>query len=142
MLAKNIGDNKNAQTRFLQIGLAKGAAPKATGKDKTSVIVELPNDRPGALLEMLEQFAARGVNLSRIESRPIGDQLGRYRFNIDIEGHVEDAAVAEALKGLHRFSPKVIFLGSYPRADKKKSVHQGNNTNAAFAAAERWISKL
>lgn len=142
VLAKNIGDNKNAQTRFLQIGLAKGVAPKATGKDKTSVIVELPSDRPGSLLEMLEQFAARGVNLSRIESRPIGDQLGRYRFNIDIEGHVEDSAVAEALKGLHRFSPKVIFLGSYPRADKKKSVHEGNNANAAFAAAERWISKL
>ena len=142
VLAKNIGDNKNAQTRFLQIGLAKGLAPKATGKDKTSVIVELPTDRPGALLEMLEQFAARGVNLSRIESRPIGDQLGRYRFNIDIEGHVDDSAVAEALKGLHRFSPKVIFLGSYPRADKKKSVHEGNNANAAFAAAERWISKL
>ena len=142
ILAKNIGDNKNAQTRFLQIGLAKGVAPKATGKDKTSVIVELPSDRPGSLLEMLEQFAARGVNLSRIESRPIGDQLGRYRFNIDIEGHVEDSAVAEALKGLHRFSPKVIFLGSYPRADKKKSVHEGNNANAAFAAAERWISKL
>ena len=142
VLAKNIGDNKNAQTRFLQIGLAKGEAPKVTGKDKTSVIVELPSDRPGSLLEMLEQFAARGVNLSRIESRPIGDQLGRYRFNIDIEGHVDDSAVAEALKGLHRFSPKVIFLGSYPRADKKKSVHQGNNANAAFAAAEKWIAKL
>ena len=142
VLAKNIGDNKNAQTRFLQIGLAKGAAPKPTGKDKTSVIVELPTDRPGTLLEMLEQFAVRGVNLSRIESRPIGDQLGRYRFNIDIEGHIEDAAVADALKGLHRFSPKVIFLGSYARADKKKSVHTGNNTNAAFAAAEKWIAKL
>jgi prephenate dehydratase len=142
VLAKNIGDNKNAQTRFLQIGLAKGAAPKSTGKDKTSVIVELPTDRPGTLLEMLEQFAVRGVNLSRIESRPIGDQLGRYRFNIDIEGHIEDAAVADALKGLHRFSPKVIFLGSYARADKKKSVHTGNNTNSAFAAAERWIAKL
>jgi prephenate dehydratase len=141
VLAKNIGDNKNAQTRFLQIGLAN-STPKATGKDKTSVIVELPTDRPGALLEMLEQFAARGVNLSRIESRPIGDQLGRYRFNIDIEGHVEDAAVAESLKGLHRFSPKVIFLGSYARADKKKSVHEGNNTNSAFAAADKWISKL
>ena len=142
VLAKNIGDNKNAQTRFLQIGLAKGPAPKSTGKDKTSVIVELPTDRSGTLLEMLEQFAVRGVNLSRIESRPIGDQLGRYRFNIDIEGHIEDAAVADALKGLHRFSPKVIFLGSYARADKKKSVHIGNNTNAAFAAAEKWIAKL
>jgi len=142
VLAKNIGDNKNAQTRFLQIGLANASPAKATGKDKTSVIVELPTDRPGALLEMLEQFATRGVNLSRIESRPIGDQLGRYRFNIDIEGHVQDAAVAEALKGLHRFSPKVIFLGSYARADKKKSVHEGNNTNVAFAAAEKWIAKL
>ena len=55
---------------------------------------------------------------------------------------MQDAAVAEALKGLHRFSPKVIFLGSYARADKKKSVHEGNNTNVAFAAAEKWISKL
>lgn len=141
VLAKNIGDNKNAQTRFLQIGLAN-STPKATGKDKTSVIVELPNDRPGALLEMLEQFAARGVNLSRIESRPIGDQLGRYRFNIDIQGHVEDHAVAEALRGLHRFSPKVIYLGSYPRADKKKSVHEGNNNNTAFSAAEKWFKSL
>ncbi len=141
VLAKNIGDNKNAQTRFLQIGLAN-STPKATGKDKTSVIVELPTDRPGTLLEMLEQFAVRGVNLSRIESRPIGDQLGRYRFNIDIEGHIDDAPVADALKGLHRFSPKVIFLGSYPRADKKKSVHEGNNTNASFAAAEKWLAKL
>lgn len=141
VLAKNIGDNKNAQTRFLQIGLAN-STPKPTGKDKTSVIVELPTDRPGTLLEMLEQFAVRGVNLSRIESRPIGDQLGRYRFNIDIEGHLDDAPVADALKGLHRFSPKVIFLGSYPRADKKKSVHEGNNTNASFAAAEKWMAKL
>jgi prephenate dehydratase len=141
VLAKNIGDNKNAQTRFLQIGLAN-STPKPTGKDKTSVIVELPTDRPGTLLEMLEQFAVRGVNLSRIESRPIGDQLGRYRFNIDIEGHLDDAPVADALKGLHRFSPKVIFLGSYPRADKKKSVHEGNNTNTSFAAAEKWIAKL
>jgi prephenate dehydratase len=141
VLAKNIGDNKNAQTRFLQIGLAN-STPKPTGKDKTSVIVELPTDRPGTLLEMLEQFAVRGVNLSRIESRPIGDQLGRYRFNIDIEGHLDDAPVADALKGLHRFSPKVIFLGSYQRADKKKSVHEGNNTNASFAAAEKWVAKL
>ena len=141
VLAKNIGDNKYAQTRFLQIGLA-GKGPKATGRDKTSVIVELPSDRPGTLLEMLEQFAARGVNLSRIESRPIGDRLGRYRFNIDAQGHIDDAAVAEALKGLHRFSPKVLFLGSYPRADKQKSIHEGNNSNTQFGEAERWMRSL
>jgi prephenate dehydratase len=141
VLAKNIGDNKNAQTRFIEIGL--NARPtKASGKDKTSVIVELPEDRPGALLEMLEQFAARGVNLSRIESRPIGDQLGRYRFNIDAQGHVDDEAMAEALMGLHRFSPKVTFLGSYPRADKKKSEHEGNNSNKEFSSARSWLNKL
>lgn len=141
VLAKNIGENKNAQTRFIQIGLA-GETPVRTGRDKTSVIVELPTDVPGALLEMLEQFAARGVNLSRIESRPIGDRLGRYRFNLDVQGHVHDAAVAEALKGLHRFSPKVTFLGSYPRADRGKSEHEGNNSTAEFQAAEAWLASL
>ena len=141
VLAKNIGDNKNAQTRFIQIGLA-GSLAEQTGRDKTSVIVELPTNRPGALLEMLEQFAARGVNLSRIESRPIGDRLGRYRFNIDVQGHIDEDAVAEALKGLHRFSPKVLFLGSYARADKEKSVHEGNNSNVEFASADNWLKKL
>jgi len=142
-LARNIGEHKHAQTRFIQIGLAKrGAIPAATGADKTSVIVELPSDRPGVLLELLEQFAARGVNLSRIESRPIGDRLGRYRFNIDAQGHISDSAVSEALMGLHRFSPKVQFLGSYARADRGKSVHEGNNSNAEFGSAEKWLKGL
>ena len=141
VLAKNIGEYKNAQTRFIQIGMA-AKAPAATGRDKTSVIIEMPNDRPGALLELLEQFAVRGVNLSRIESRPIGDKLGRYRFNVDAQGHIEDAAIAEALKGLHRFSPRVQYLGSYPRADKEKSVHEGNNSDAQFGDAEAWFRSL
>jgi len=141
VIAKNIGEYKNAQTRFIQIGLA-GKAQASTGRDKTSVIIEMPNDRPGALLEMLEQFAVRGVNLSRIESRPIGDKLGRYRFNVDAQGHIEDAAIAEALKGLHRFSPKVQYLGSYPRADKEKSIHEGNNSDVQFGDADAWFRSL
>jgi prephenate dehydratase len=141
VIAKNIGEYKNAQTRFIQIGLA-GKAPAASGRDKTSVIIEMPNDRPGALLEMLEQFAVRGVNLSRIESRPIGDRLGRYRFNVDAQGHIEDAAIAEALKGLHRFSPRVQYLGSYPRADKEKSIHEGNNSDVQFGDADAWFRSL
>ncbi|MFM2238081.1 MAG: hypothetical protein RL389_428 [Actinomycetota bacterium] len=140
VLAKNIADNKNAETRFIEVG-KKGALPKRTGHDKTSLIVELPNDRPGALLEMLEQFATRGVNLSRIESRPLGDRLGRYRFNVDANGHATDEAVAEAVQGLYRFSPKVIFLGSYPRADKKASVHEGNNDSGNYVSAKRWWLK-
>ena len=140
-LAKNIGENKKAQTRFIQIGLA-GELPKPTGADKTSVIVELPTDRPGTLLEMLEQFATRGVNLTRIESRPIGDRLGRYRFNIDAEGHVLDDSVGEALSGLHRFSPKVTFLGSYPRADKEQTKPNGNNSNSEYGKAHAWLTSI
>ena len=140
-LASDVGDNKSAQTRFIEIGKSGKPEPK-TGADKTSVIIELPDDRPGGLLEMLEQFAARGVNLSRIESRPVGDQLGRYRFSIDAQGHLEDEAIAEALMGLHRFSPKVIYLGSYPRADKSESVHLGNNANGAYEDAKSWLEKL
>jgi prephenate dehydratase len=138
-LAKNIGENKQAQTRFIQIGLV-GDLPRPTGADKTSVIVELPTDRPGSLLEMLEQFATRGVNLTRIESRPIGDRLGRYRFNIDAEGHVLDESVGEALAGLHRFSPKVSFLGSYARADKQQTRPLGNNSNGRYVKAKIWLN--
>lgn len=140
-LAKNIGENKQAQTRFIQIGLAANL-PKPTGADKTSVIVELPTDRPGSLLEMLEQFATRGVNLTRIESRPIGDRLGRYRFNIDAEGHVLDESVGEALAGLHRFSPKISFLGSYPRADKQQTKPEGNNSNGQYSDAKKWLEGI
>jgi prephenate dehydratase len=140
-LAKNIGDNKQAQTRFIQIGLA-GDLPKPTGADKTSIIVELPSDQPGSLLAMLEQFSTRGVNLTRIESRPIGDRLGRYRFNIDSEGHVLDESMGEALAGLHRFSPKVSFLGSYPRADKQQTSPEGNNSNGQYADASKWLEEI
>ena len=140
-LAKNIGENKQAQTRFIQIGLA-GDLPKPTGADKTSVIVELPSDQPGALLAMLEQLSTRGVNLKRIESRPIGDRLGRYRFNIDAEGHVIDESMGEALAGLHRFSPKVSFLGSYPRADKQQTKPEGNNSNGQYADASKWLESI
>jgi prephenate dehydratase len=140
-LAKNIGENKQAQTRFIQIGLA-GDLPNPTGADKTSVIVELPSDQPGSLLAMLEQFSTRGVNLTRIESRPIGDRLGRYRFNIDAEGHVLDESMGEALAGLHRFSPKVSFLGSYPRADKQQTKPEGNNSNVEYQRSATWIRSL
>ncbi|WP_138316063.1 prephenate dehydratase [Rhodoluna limnophila] len=120
-LAEDIGVHKHAETRFLQIGLEatednEHAAPARTGHDKTSVIVELPDDHPGALLEMLQQFASRGINLTRIESRPVGDRLGRYRFNLDAEGHIDDPEMAAALAGLSQLSANVVFLGSYPKA--------------------------
>ena len=102
----------------------------------------MPTDRPGTLLEMLEQFATRGVNLTRIESRPIGDRLGRYRFNIDAEGHILDDSVGEALSGLHRFSPKVTFLGSYPKADKEQTTPNGNNSNVEYQESTTWLASI
>lgn len=141
VLATEIGDNPNAVTRFVLVGRAE-SIPAATGADKTSVIVELPSDEPGALLDMLEQFATRGVNLSLIQSRPIGDKLGRYRFVIDLDGHILDERVADALLGLKRFSPNVIFLGSYPRADKVQTQFSGRYNNEVFAEARDWLRGL
>jgi prephenate dehydratase len=99
-------------------------------------------DRAGALLELLEQFAVRGVNLTRIESRPLGRALGQYSFSIDCEGHIDDDRVAEALMGLHRVSPQVRFLGSYPRADAAPPQVADETTNAAFKDAQAWMQRL
>ncbi|WBU37116.1 prephenate dehydratase [Homoserinibacter sp. YIM 151385] len=141
VLAEHIGDNPNAVTRFVLVE-REGAVPERTGADKTSVIVELPSEAPGSLLEMLEQFATRGVNMSLLESRPIGDALGRYRFVIDLDGHVRDERVADALLGLKRFSPGVTFLGSYPRADREPVVVDDRYRDEVFIDARDWLREL
>jgi prephenate dehydratase len=141
VLAENIGDNPNAVTRFVLVSRTVAVAPR-TGSDKTSIIAELPDDRAGALLEMLEQFATRGVNMSLLESRPIGDALGRYRFVIDLDGHILDERVADALLGLKRFSPNVIFLGSYPRADKLAISVTERYGDEVFIEARDWLRAL
>jgi prephenate dehydratase len=141
VLAENIGDNPNAETRFVLVSRTT-RLPQPTGSDKTSIIAELPDDTAGRLLEMLEQFATRGVNMSLLASRPIGDALGRYRFVIDLDGHVLDERVADALLGLKRFSPNVIFLGSYPRADKLEITVTPRYDNDAFTDARDWLRGL
>jgi len=141
VLATDIGDNPNAVTRFVLVSRTT-RLPGPTGSDKTSVIAELPDDTAGRLLEMLEQFATRGVNMSLLASRPIGDALGRYRFVIDLDGHIRDERVADALLGLKRFSPKVIFLGSYPRADQLAITVTPRYDNAAFTDARVWLDGL
>ena len=138
VLADDIGDNPSAETRFVLVQRG-GPVPERTGADKTSIIAELPDDAPGRLLEMLEQFATRGVNMSLLESRPIGDAMGRYRFVIDLDGHVHDERVADALMGLRRFSPNVIFLGSYPRANGHVPDVSPRYTDDAFIEARQWI---
>ncbi len=141
VLASDVADNKDAQTRFVLLSTTKRIPPR-TGADKTSVIVELPDDQPGGLVEMLEQFSTRGVNLSLLESRPIGDAFGRYRFIIDLDGHVQDERVADALLGLKRFSPNVQFLGSYPRADKQRVEVVSRYTDQVFIDARDWLRDI
>ena len=141
VLAENIGDNPNAVTRFVLVSTSR-SVPAPTGADKTSLIAELPDDRPGSLLDLLEQFSTRGINLSLIESRPIGDALGRYRFVIDADGHIHDERVADALLGLRRFSPSVIFLGSYPRADGVRVDFDQRYRDEVFTEAREWLGTL
>lgn len=138
VLAEGIAENPDAVTRFV---LVSRTAPvgEPTGADKTSLIIELPEDRSGALVELLEQFATRGVNLTLLASRPIGDRMGRYRFVIDAEGHVRDERVADALLGVKRFSPRVVFLGSYPRADRIAATTHAHYDDDVFRDARDWL---
>lgn len=141
ILATDIGDNPDAVTRFILVS-RPGALPERTGADKTTVVVPLPEDHPGALMEILDQFASRGVNLSRIESRPTGQYLGHYFFSIDADGHALDSRVADALAGLHRISAATRFLGSYARADKQEAVVAPHTSDAAFASAHAWVDAI
>jgi prephenate dehydratase len=140
-LATGIGDNTEAETRFVLVA-RPGVPTPVTGADKTSIVAFIDHDRPGMLLEMLEEFALRGVNLSRIESRPTGRGLGRYCFSIDCEGHISEARVGEALMGLHRMCDDVRFLGSYPRADGVGPEVRSGTGDADFAEAEAWLARL
>ena len=141
VLARDVGDNTRAVTRFIAVGRLT-APPAATGADKTTLLVHLPDDEAGALLTMLEQFATRGVNLSRIESRPIRDAIGRYAFSIDAEGHVSDERVKAALLGLKRVCPVVRFLGSYPRADQRRPLLRHGTSDEEFREARAWVEAL
>ncbi|MET9645440.1 prephenate dehydratase [Streptomyces syringium] len=140
-LYTDIHDAQNAQTRFVLAG--RPARPAArTGADRTSFVVWLRDNHPGALLELLQEFASRGVNLMRIESRPTGEGMGQYCFSIDCEGHITDRRVGEALMGLKRTCPKVRFLGSYPQAGVDAGVPPRPGTSDDdFVAAADWLTR-
>ncbi len=140
-LATDIADNDTAVTRFILLR-RPGPVGVATGADKTSLVLFMRADRSGALLELLDQFASRGVNLCRIESRPTRTTLGSYCFAIDAEGHIDDDRLGEALMGLHRVSSQVIFLGSYPRADEGRPEILEGTSNADYRAARAWLAHL
>ena len=112
-LAGNIEDKMDNTTRFLVIGQQNDVAP--SGDDKTSLLFSSAN-KPGALQEMLACFSSSGVNMTRIESRPSRKGMWEYIFFVDVEGHVQEAKVALALRKLEESTIMVKLLGSYPRA--------------------------
>ncbi|NUS44686.1 MAG: prephenate dehydratase [Mycobacteriaceae bacterium] len=111
VLADGVADYQGAVTRFVLV-TPPGPAPAPTGADRTSVVLELPNV-PGSLMRAFGEFSHRGIDLTMIESRPTRTGIGSYRFYLDCVGHIEDDAVAEALKALHR-TAEVRYLGSWP----------------------------
>ncbi|MCK0439113.1 prephenate dehydratase [Gordonia alkaliphila] len=135
-LARDVADSPDAHTRFLLIG-RPGPPTARTGADRTSVILDLTNE-PGSLVTAMTEFSSRGVDLTRIESRP--RRLGgsaQYRFFLDAAGHLDDAAVGEALRALHRGAERVVFLGSWP-------VDRNGAAGAPTDHAEslRWFAAL
>jgi prephenate dehydratase len=145
VLATGVHDRDEAVTRFVAVQLP-GPPPARTGADKTSVVAFLADDHPGALMDILGQFAFRGINLTRIESRPTGDGIGRYCFFIDCEGHVAQARVGEALMGLRRVCSAVRFLGSYPEARPASASGptsgQDDKSDADFIDAADWLARI
>jgi len=128
-------------TRFVLV-TRPGPPPAPTGADRTTLVLFERDDHPGALLEILTEFAVRGVNLTRLESRPTGGGLGRYSFSVDCEGHLDEPRVGEALSALHRVCAEVRFLGSYPRADGVPARVRAGTADTDFAAAREWLRAL
>ena len=117
ILAREIQDASDNITRFIVAG-REGVG--ASGRDKTSLIIYLDKDRPGALFSILEEFARRNINLTRIESRPSRKGLGDYYFYIDLVGHNQDQAVGEAVAAARAKAAMIRVLGSYPRAENNE----------------------
>ncbi len=141
VLAEGIGDMQAAVTRFVLVS-RPGSLPAPTGADKTTMVLFQREDHAGGLLELLDQFSARGINLTRLESRPTKASMGSYCFSIDVEGHVLDERLGEALMGLKRICADVRFLGSYPRADKTPASIGVRATDADFAGARSWLNGI
>jgi prephenate dehydratase len=142
VLAKDIADHADAVTRFALVS-RPGPPPPPTGDDLTTLAVYIAHDRVGALLAVLTELSVRGVNLTRIESRPTGERLGRYVFFLDCGGHVNEIAVGEALKGLHRICADVRFLGSYPRAGHDQAPKPlPGLADRDFLEAEDWLARV
>ncbi len=133
VLADGVADHAGARTRFV-LATRPAPTPARTGVDRTSVILQLPNE-PGSLVRAMTEFATRGIDLTRIESRPTRQEYGTYFFHLDCVGHIDDALVAEALKALHRFA-QVRFLGSWAAVSQHGVAPVSDEEDA------QWLQRL
>lgn len=115
--------------------------PAPTGHDKTSLVVFQHEDAPGSLLSILQQFAARSINLTNLQSRPTKKGLGDYLLLVDLEGHIADDVVAwTASKVLRAKGHAVKFLGSYPAGDYGPAVREAQSD--ADRSLDAWLAEL
>ncbi|MGE5596077.1 MAG: prephenate dehydratase, partial [Hyphomicrobiales bacterium] len=112
VLAQGIQDAANNETRFLVLGRGQ---PAPTGRDRTSIAFTFAEDRPGALAAVLNEFAAQGINCTKIESRPTREAFGEYVFLIDFEGHQDDPDIGSLLERVRGLCSMLKVFGSYPR---------------------------
>jgi len=140
VLRRNIADHDNNQTRFVLVG--KDRIPPRTGNDKTGIVVFQRADEPGSLVGILQEFAARRINLSQLLSRPTKQGvLGDYCFIIYADGHVADEVVADALRDLRTKQGDVKFLGSYPAASKQpQSIRE--RADQRWRDADDWMRTI
>ena len=135
----DIEDHPENQTRFVLVG--RTGIPAPTGHDKTSIVVFQRADRPGSLLAILQEFAARSINLSLLLSRPTKTSLGDYCFVLDLDGHLADPVVADCLRTIRATQSDVKFLGSYPAAGAHGPAARAE-VDAAFGEADDWLTGL
>lgn len=133
-MAEGVVDEPNARTRFVLVG-RPGPPPVRTGADRTSVVLRI-DSAPGALVSAMNEFGIRDIDLTRIESRPTRTGLGTYVFFLDCVGHIEDSAVAEALKALFRRCTDVRYLGSWPTGAAAGVLPP------RFDAGDQWLTRL
>ena len=140
VLAADVADHGGNQTRFVVV--AREGVPAPTGHDRTALVIYQRADEPGSLISILQEFAARRINLSNLLSRPTKDGgLGDYCFIVYLDGHVADELVADAMRALHSKQGHVKFLGSYPAAGEQAASAR-DHADARWRDADEWVERL